>query len=71
MKYTVILEKGESSYGTYVPDLPGYIAVREDREQARRLLKEAVAFHIKGLLADGLPVLKPHCDVARLEVVAS
>ena len=52
MKYTVILEKGESSYGAFVPDLPGCIAVGEDRAEALRLLKEAIAFHIEGLVAE-------------------
>ena len=48
MKYTVILEKGESSHGAFVPYLPGCIAVGEDRAEALRLLKEAIAFHIEG-----------------------
>ena len=26
MKYAVIIEKGELSYGAYVPDLPGCVA---------------------------------------------
>ena len=56
MKYTVIVEKGESGYGAFVPDLPGCIAVGEDREQTLRLVDEAVAFHIAGLRAEGLPV---------------
>ena len=55
MKYAEVLEKGESSYGAFVPDLPGCIAVAEDREQTLRLLKEAVAFHVEGLRAQGLP----------------
>jgi predicted RNase H-like HicB family nuclease len=29
MKYTVILEQGESSYGAFVPDLPGCIATTD------------------------------------------
>ena len=71
MKYTVILEKGQSSYGAFVPDLPGCIAVGEDREQTLCLLKEAVAFHVEGLLAEGLPVPRPNCDVAQIEVEAA
>ena len=71
MKYTVILEKGESSYGAFVPDLPGCIAVGEDREQTLCLLKEAVAFHVEGLLAEGLPVPRPNCDIAQIEVEAA
>ena len=71
MKYTVVLEKGESSYGAFVPDLPGCIAVAEDREQTLRLLKEAVEFHIEGLRAQGLPVPPAHCDIAEVEVDAA
>ena len=71
MKYTVILEKGESSYGAFVPDLPGCIAVGEDREQTLCLLKEAVAFHVEGLLAEGLPVPRPTCDITQIEVEAA
>ena len=71
MKYTVILEKGESSYGAFVPDLPGCIAVGEGREQTLRLLEEAVAFHIEGLAAEGLPVPRPRCDVPQVEVKAA
>ncbi|MHC5730999.1 MAG: type II toxin-antitoxin system HicB family antitoxin, partial [Nostoc sp.] len=26
MRYTVVIEKGETSYGAYVPDLPGCVA---------------------------------------------
>ena len=70
MKYMVVLEKGESSYGAFVPDLPGCIAVGENREETLRLIEEAVAFHVEGLRADGLPVPPPQCDVAQVEVDA-
>ena len=70
MKYTVIVEKGESSYGAFVPDLPGCIAVGEDREQTLRLIEEAVAFHVEGLRAEGLPVPPPQCDIVQVEVDA-
>jgi len=29
-KYAVVIEKGETSYGAYVPDLPGCVAVGEN-----------------------------------------
>ena len=68
MKYIAVLEKGKSSYGAFVPDLPGCIAVAEDRQQTLRLLEEAVAFHVEGLQAQGLPAPAPRCDVAEVEV---
>ena len=71
MKYTVIVEKGESSYGAFVPDLPGCIAVGEDREQTLQSIEEAVAFHVEGLRAEGLPVPPPQCDIVQVEVDAA
>ena len=71
MKYTVVVEKGESSYGAFVPDLPGCVAVGEDREQTLRLIEEAVMFHVEGLRAEGLPVPPPHCDIVQVEVDAA
>ena len=54
--YVVILEKGEKSYGAYVPDLPGCVAVGETQEEAMELIREAIELHIEGLKQDGLPV---------------
>ena len=49
MDYVVIVEKGETSYGAYVPDLPGCVAVGETREEAMQLIREAIEFHLEGL----------------------
>jgi predicted RNase H-like HicB family nuclease len=59
MKYMVVIEKGESSYGAHVPDLPGCVAVGESREEVLRLIREAIEFHIDGLKAAGEPVPVP------------
>ena len=59
MQYVVIFEKGENSYGAYVPDLPGCIAVGETLEEVRALIIEAIAFHIEALLEAGMPVPQP------------
>jgi len=29
MRYAIVIEKGETSYGAHVPDLPGCVAVGE------------------------------------------
>jgi predicted RNase H-like HicB family nuclease len=47
--YGVIVERGESSYGTYVPDLPGCVAVAESRDEVLALMREAIEFHLEGL----------------------
>jgi len=33
MRYAVIVEAGENSFGAYVPDLPGCVAVGETKEE--------------------------------------
>jgi len=50
MKYAVIVEEGENSFGAHVPDLPGCIAVAETREEVLELIQEAIEFHIEGLV---------------------
>jgi predicted RNase H-like HicB family nuclease len=59
MKYGIVIEKGETSYGAYVPDLPGCVAVGETLEEVEHLSREAVQFHIEGLQEEGLPVPEP------------
>ena len=68
MKYTVIIEEGDSSYGAFVPDLPGCIAVGETKKEAIELIKEAIEFHIEGLKEDGITIPNPHCDITHVEV---
>lgn len=70
MQYTVIVEKGDSSWGTYVPDLPGCIAAGESREEVLRLIREADEFHIEGLREQGASVPEPHSFGELLEIDA-
>ena len=59
MRYAVVIEQGEKSFGAYVPDLPGCVAVGETVEEVERLIREAIEFHIEGLREDGLDVPEP------------
>ena len=59
MKYVVIFEEGENNYGAYVPDLPGCGVVGETMEEVRRLITEAIDFHIEGLQEAGYDVPQP------------
>jgi len=71
MKYTVIIEKGNSSYGAFVPDLPGCIAAGETKNEVLGLIKEAIEFHIGGLREDGDAIPNPHCEFEQVEVKAA
>lgn len=71
MKYAVIIEEGENSFGAYVPDLPGCAAVAETKEELLKLIQEAIDFHIEGLREDGQPVPEPSSSVEYVEVRAA
>ncbi|MGL4619347.1 MAG: type II toxin-antitoxin system HicB family antitoxin [Chroococcidiopsis sp.] len=56
IQYMVVVEFGATSYGVYVPDLPGCVAVGETKEEALSLMREAIEFHIEGLREQGQPI---------------
>ena len=68
MRYTVIIEKGATSYGAYVPDLPGCVAVAKTRAELDVLIREAIALHLEGLREDGLDIPSPNSEAAEVEV---
>ena len=59
MRYLVVLEQGPTSFGAYVPDLPGCVAVGSTRDDAVRLIREAIELHIDDLKQSGQPVPPP------------
>jgi predicted RNase H-like HicB family nuclease len=68
MEYLVVVEKGKSSYGAYVPDLPGCVAAGESRREVLKLIRDAVKLHIETLRESGQPVPEPtsKSDVVRI-----
>jgi predicted RNase H-like HicB family nuclease len=71
MRYLVVVEQGASSFGAYVPDLPGCVAAGETREEALRLIREAIEFHIEGLKQEGQPVPPPSSTSEVVDVAAA
>ena len=59
MKYAVLIEKGPTSFGAQVPDLPGCVAAAETREEVCTLIREAIELYVETLREDGLPVPEP------------
>ena len=71
MQYAIVIEPGEASFGAYVPDLPGCVAVGETEIEVRELIREAIAFHLDGLREDGGPVPAPSAHVEYVEVASA
>jgi predicted RNase H-like HicB family nuclease len=59
MEYLVVVEKGKSSYGAYVPDLPGCVAVGETRREVLKLIRDGIELHIEALREGGQEVPAP------------
>jgi predicted RNase H-like HicB family nuclease len=71
MRYLVIVEKGPSSYGAHVPDLPGCIAAGETKEEVLSLIREAIEFHLEDLKQEGQPIPSPTSTSELVEVEAA
>ncbi|MEK6734971.1 MAG: type II toxin-antitoxin system HicB family antitoxin [Pseudomonadota bacterium] len=70
MRYMVVIEEGPASFGAYVPDLPGCIAVGESSEEVMQLIQEAIEFHIECLKEEGQHIPTPHSSSLFVEVQA-
>ena len=72
MQYTVILEKEPTSdWGTYVPDLPGCVAVGETRDEVEQLIRAAIELHLSGMREDGETIPQPSSTAIVVEVAAA
>ena len=55
MKYAVVIERGATSYGAHVPDLPGCVAVAETKAEVCGLIREAIELYLEALEEVGRP----------------
>jgi predicted RNase H-like HicB family nuclease len=70
VRYAIVVEKAANNYSAYVPDLPGCIATGDTVEETEREIREAIEFHIEGMVADGLPIPQPTSIVQYIEIAA-
>lgn len=71
MQYLVVVEKGPTSYGAYVPDLPGCVAAGDSPEEVLQFIREAIELHIDGLREDGQPIPEPSSFSTVVDVKAA
>ena len=67
-EYTVIYEWGEHNWSAYVPDLPGCIATGKTRKQIEKQIREAIEFHLEGMIARGEQVPEPSIEAGTVTV---
>ena len=57
--FLTVIERGDTGWGAYVPDLPGVAAAAGSEEEVRVLIAEAIEFHLEGLRMANEPVPEP------------
>lgn len=68
-QFAVVIEHSPgSNYSAYVPDLPGCVSTGDSLEEVQQNMREAIAFHIRGMREDGLPIPDPTTHVSYSEV---
>jgi predicted RNase H-like HicB family nuclease len=71
IRYSVFYEKGPTSWGASVPDLPGCMAVGGSRQEAETLIREAIEAHLEALRECGIAVPEPLHEIGEVEVTAA
>jgi predicted RNase H-like HicB family nuclease len=71
MRYLVVVEKGPTSYGAYVPDLPGCVAAGETKDEVLSLIREAIELHLEDLKNSGESIPVPSSSSELVEVDAA
>jgi len=67
MKFAVVIEKAESNYSAFVPDLPGCIATGSTIEEVDTQIREAIEFYLEGMRQDGEEIPQPSSSVEYIE----
>jgi predicted RNase H-like HicB family nuclease len=71
MKYAIVIEKSDTGYGAYAPDLPGVGVTASTLDEARTLLRDAIDLHLQGLREDGDPIPQPTTQIEFIEATAA
>lgn len=70
MKYLVVIEKTQTGYSAYSPNVLGCVSTGATLEEITQNMQEAIEFHIDGLIEEELEVPKPSTYSACVEVAA-
>ncbi|RPJ56654.1 MAG: type II toxin-antitoxin system HicB family antitoxin [Dehalococcoidia bacterium] len=57
-RFLIVIEKANSNFSAYSPDLPGCVATGSSHEETEQNMHEAIELHVRGLRDDKLPIPK-------------
>jgi predicted RNase H-like HicB family nuclease len=70
MKYLIVIEQTATGCSAYSPDVPGCIATASMRDEVEQEMKDAIAFHLDGLKAEGQAIPQPSTSASYVEIPA-
>lgn len=65
LSYTIVLERADTNWSAFAPDVPGCVATGLTRAHAIENIKSALAFHFDGTMEDGLKIPLPMTDASQ------
>ena len=68
LKYTVLIERTETGYSAWVPDLPGCGATGGTEVEVRANVQAALQIHLRSMREDGDEIPEPTSTAAVVEV---
>ena len=69
-RYALVIEKTDTGYSAYSPDVPGRAAVGDSGEETQRNFQDALAAHFEVMRELGEPIPEPSSSVDYVEVAA-
>jgi predicted RNase H-like HicB family nuclease len=60
MDHAIVIERSDTGFGAYVPELPGCVAVAESEAEVRQLIRQAIELHL-----DEAPVVHRDTEAQR------
>ncbi len=70
-KYLIVVEKSETGYSAYSPDVLGCIATGKTLEKTIEQMRSALAFHLQSMAEDDEELPKPRGIASYLDAVSS
>ena len=69
-KYLIIVEKTETGYSAFSPDVPGCGSTGDTKEEVERNIQEAIEFHLEGLRQEGYDIPEPSTYSSYIDIAA-
>ena len=69
-RYPVVIEKTETGFSAYSPDVLGCVAVGDTEEETRQGFQDALRAHFDAMREVGEEIPEPHTSVDYVEVAA-